>query len=244
MTIYHVQNKKQCWYGTPIGILVLNTAYPCIPGSVANATTFSFPVRYKIVEKESVGHTLKQEDRTLLNPFIDAAVELQNEGVKAITGTGGFIGPFQKEVSDVIGVPVFLSSLLQIPFIYQTVKRPIGVITSDSRLLNSEYFASVGLTRGIPLIIRGMEAQPGFRNAIIEEKGSLDADAIEKEAVGIAREIITENFDIGAILLECSELSPYAYAIQQETDLPVFDFITMINYVHSALIRKEFQGYM
>ncbi|QTA89886.1 aspartate/glutamate racemase family protein [Desulfonema magnum] len=244
MTIYHTLNKKQSWYGQSIGILTPNTFYPCIPGNVANATTFPFPVRYKIVEKASVERILKEKDRTLLSPLIDAAIELQNEGVKAITGTGGIMTLFQKEVSDVIGVPVFLSSLLQIPFIYQTIKRPIGIITSDSRCLTPDYFISIGVNREIPLAIRGMEGQKEFREAILEEKGSLDSARIEKEVVGVAKQLITENFDMGAVLLECGDLSPYAYAVQKELSLPVFDFITMIHYVHSALIRTEFQGFM
>ena len=244
MAFFQAKNKKQSWYGESIGILILDAAYPCIPGNVGNASTFPFPVRYKVVKEASIERLLKQKDITLLEPFIDAAIELQEEGVKAITGACGFMALFQREVSDAVDVPVFLSSLLQIPFIYQIKKQKIGIITADSKSLTPEHFISVGVNKEIPLLIGGMEDQKEFREAILEEKGTLDSDLIESEVVGVAKKLITENPDIGALVLECSDLPPYAHAIQKEVNLPIFDFTTMIQYVHTALVRKEFQGFM
>ena len=244
MAFFQAKNKKQSWYGESIGILILDAAYPCIPGNVGNASTFPFPVRYKVVKEASIERLIKQKDITLLEPFIDAAIELQEEGVKAITGACGFMALFQREVSDAIDVPVFLSSLLQIPFIYQIKKQKIGIITADSKSLTPEHFISVGVSKEIPLLIGGMEDQKEFREAILEEKGTLDSDLIEREVVGVAKKLITENPDIGALVLECSDLPPYAHAIQKEVNLPIFDFTTMIQYVHTALVRKEFQGFM
>jgi len=244
MAFFHTKNKKQSWYGESIGILILDATYPCIPGNVGNASTFPFPVRYKVVKEASIERLIKQKDITLLEPFIDAAIELQEEGVKAITGACGFMALFQREVSDAVDVPVFLSSLLQIPFIYQIKKQKIGIITADSKSLTPEHFSSVGVNKEIPLLISGMEDQKEFREAILEEKGTLDSDLIEREVVGVTKKLITENPDIGALVLECSDLPPYAHAIQKEVNLPIFDFTTMIQYVHTALIRKAFQGFM
>ena len=244
MAFFQAKNKKQSWYGESIGILILDATYPCIPGNVGNASTFPFPVRYKVVKEASIERLLKQKDITLLEPFIDAAIELQEEGVKAITGACGFMALFQREVSDAVNVPVFLSSLLQIPFVYQIKKQKIGIITADSKSLTPEHFISVGVNKEIPLLIGGMEDQKEFREAILEEKGTLDSDLIESEVVGVAKKLITENPDIGALVLECSDLPPYAHAIQKEVNLPIFDFTTMIQYVHTTLVRKEFQGFM
>ena len=38
--------------GIPIGIIAVNLIYPKLPGNVANASTFSFPVLYEIVDFE------------------------------------------------------------------------------------------------------------------------------------------------------------------------------------------------
>jgi aspartate/glutamate racemase len=246
MSLFQVRNEKQSWYGESIGILILNANYPCVPGNVGNASSFPFPVRYKVVKEASIERLLTKGDKTLLKPFVDAALELQEEGVKGITGACGFMALFQRDVAQALEVPVFLSSLLQIPFVYQTLRRDqkIGVITADSTSLTMDHFAAVSISPDIPLVISGMEKQKEFRAAVLEEKGTLDSAKIEKEVVGVARRMIREHPEVGALLLECSDLPPYAHAIQKEIQRPVFDFFTMIHYVHTALVRKEFCGFM
>jgi Asp/Glu/hydantoin racemase len=246
MTVYRVQNKSQSWYGESIGILILDAAYPCVPGNVGNASTYNFPVRYKVVKNASIDRLLNQRDPALLDPFIDAARELQAEGVKAITGACGFMALFQRQVADAVNIPVFLSSLLQVRFIWPMLPkgRKIGIISANSSVLTPEHFAGVGITPDIPLVLGGMENQVEFRDAVLLEKGTLDSEQIEREVVEVAEQMLRQHADIGAFLLECSDLPPYAAAIQAAVNRPVFDFITMINYVHSALVRKPFQGFM
>jgi Asp/Glu/hydantoin racemase len=246
MALFHAGRKKQCWYGETIGILILDAHYPCVPGNVGNASTFPFPVRYKVVKDASIERLLGKRDRSLLQPFMDAALELQTEGIKAITGACGFMALFQRELSENLDVPVFLSSLIQIPFICQTLpkNKRVGVITADSKALNEQHFTSVGVTKEMPLAIYGMEDQQEFSQAVLKERGTLESDLIEQEVVGVARRLVKDYPDVGAVLLECSDLPPYAEAVQKETNLPVFDFITMIQYVHSALVRKRFEGHM
>lgn len=246
MTVYHVGNKSQSWYGESIGILILDASYPCIPGNVGNASTFDFPVRYKVVKNASIDRLLNQRDPSLIEPFIESALELQAEGVKAVTGACGFMALFQKQVADALDIPVFLSSLLQVRFIYHMLPggRKIGIISADSSALTPEHFSSVGITPDIPLALVGMENQNEFRQAVLLEKGTLDSDRIQREVVEVAEQMVQKHPDIGAIVLECSDLPPYAAAVQAAVNRPVFDFITMIQYVHSALVRKPFQGFI
>ena len=246
MSLYRVNNPRQSWYGESIGILILDAAYPCIPGNVGNASTFPFPVRYKEVAGASIDRLLNQRDATLVQPFIDAAKALQDEGVKAVTGACGFMALFQRQVAAVLDIPVFLSSLLQIPFIHNTVApgRPIGVISANAEALTPHHFESVGVAPTIPLAIAGMQDQAEFRSAILEEKGTLDSARIEAEVVQVAKSLLQRHPLVGAILLECSDLPPYAHAVQQAVRLPVFDFITMIQYVHAAVVRRPYHGFM
>jgi len=246
MAVYHVGNKSQSWYGESVGILILDAAYPCVPGNVGNAGTFDFPVRYKVVKNASIDRLLNQRDPSLLDPFIEAARELQAEGVKAVTGACGFMALFQRQVADALDIPVFLSSLLQVPFIYQMLPtgRKIGVISADSSALTPAHFSGVGIAPGIPLVFGGMENQKEFREAVLLEKGTLDSDQIQREVVEVADQMVKTHPDIGAFVLECSDLPPYAAAVQAAVNRPVFDFITMIQYVHSALVRRPFQGFM
>jgi hypothetical protein len=246
MTVYKVRSKSPSWDGESIGILILDAAYPRIPGNVGNASTFGFPVRYKEVRGASIKRLINRMDPGLLGPFVEAARELEMEGVKAVTGACGFMALFQREVAAALKIPVFLSSLLQVPFIWRTLSPAgkIGIITANSAYLTDRHFEAVGITREIPLVIRGMEDQEEFRSAVLEEKGTLDSRKIEEEVTGVARAMIDDNPETEAILLECSDLPPYAKAVQDVTRRPVFDFITMISHFHTAMVRERYQGFM
>jgi Asp/Glu/hydantoin racemase len=247
MTVYRIKSKSRSWDGEPIGILILDAAYPCIPGNVGNATTYDFPVRYKEIRGSSIERLLNERDPSLLDPFIQGARELEAEGVGAITGACGFMALFQPQVAAAVNVPVFLSSLLQVPFIRSTLKpgQKIGVISANASVLTDDHFRNVGITPDIPLAVYGMEDQYEFRTSVLEEKGTLDSARVEEEILGVADRMLRENPGLGAIVLECSDLPPYAHAVHMATGLPVFDFTTMIRYVHNALVPRTYErGYM
>lgn len=195
--------------GEAIGVLLLDAFTPFIPGDVANATTYDFPVRFKKVEGLTTRRALRK-DPTAFEPLLAAAEELTGQGVRAITGDCGFLALHQRKLAAMMEVPVFLSSLLQIPFIssIQGPNRKVGVITADSRGLDEPLLAAVGVESTERLVVRGMEDQPGFSEAVIEEKGALDSGRIEKEAVSVARKMVEDEPEVGALLLECSCLPP------------------------------------
>lgn len=242
--MYEIGRKSQSWYGESIGILILDAAYPCVPGNVGNATTYPFPVRYHEVEGASIDRLLNQCDPTLVTPFIDGALALQARGVKAVTGACGFMAIFQREVAAALEIPVFLSSLLQIPFMAQVTGRPVGVITANAARLTPAHFAACGITPDTVLHVAGMEGQPEFSSAVLEEKGTLDSALIEAEVTGVAADLVARHPGIGSILLECSDLPPYAQAVQRATGRPVFDFNSMIAHVERAAVARTYQGAM
>lgn len=232
--------------GEAIGILLLDALLPLPPGDVANATTFSFPVRYKVVKAASIDRLIYQRDPVLLEPFIEAGWELVREGVKAVTSDCGFMALFQEEMANALPVPVFLSSLLQVPFIHRTLCQGemVGIIAADSRQVTGRHLRAVGIDESMPVKVVGMENQPNFCDAILNEKGVLDFERAEQEVVGVAERLVAEEHKVRAILLECSNLPPYAAAVQEAVGLPVYDFITMIKYVFSAVVRRRFDGFV
>ena len=232
--------------GEAIGILLLDALLPLPPGDVANATTFSFPVRYKVVKAASIDRLIYQRDPVLLEPFIEAGWELVREGVKAVTSDCGFMALFQEEMANALPVPVFLSSLLQVPFIHRTLCRGemVGIIAADSRQMTERHLRAVGINESMPVKIVGMENQPNFCDAILNEKGVLDFERVEQEVVEMAERLVAEEDKVRAILLECSNLPPYAAAVQEAVGLPVYDFITMIKHVFSAVVRRRFDGFV
>jgi hypothetical protein len=109
-------------YGEAIGIITLDTCFPRIPGDVGNATTFDFPVRFKVVAGASPRRVVHEQDPELLRPFIEAAQELEHTGCRAITTTCGFLALFQKDMAASVNVPLFTSSLLQVPVVHKMLR--------------------------------------------------------------------------------------------------------------------------
>jgi len=242
--IYTTQ-KGRVSAGEAIGILLLDTSVPFIPGDVANATTYPFPVRFKKIDGFTLSRALSK-DPDIYEDLLAAARELQTQGVRAITGDCGFMGIHQKRLSRDVHVPVFLSSLLQIPFISAMVgsDAKIGIITAHSGSLDAELLAAVGVSDPKNLVIRGLEDRPHFYSFAIEESGSLNFDAVKDEVVDTARKMVACDRQIEAILLECSLLPPYAAVVQDAVKLAVFDYITMIKYVFSAVVQQGYGGFM
>ncbi len=238
--------KGQVSYGEAIGIILMESYMPFPPGTPGNATTFSFPVRYSIVKGANMERLVYQGDPALLQPFIDAGWELVREGVKAVTGNCGFMVLYQNELSKEFPVPVFMSSLLQLPFIARMLSpgEKVGIITSSRRTLTDRHLEVATGGMDIPIKIAGMEDQKHFYDAIHAEKGELDFEEVEREVVEVATNLVREDETIRAILFECTDLPPYAAAVQEALNLPVFDFTTMINYVFSGLVRKRFEGFV
>ncbi|MGM0602447.1 MAG: aspartate/glutamate racemase family protein [Bacillota bacterium] len=237
-------NENQMNYGEAVGILLLDCVAPFIPGDVGNASTYDYPVRYKLVKGVNFKQLL-EKDKSGLEVIIEAAKELERDGVKAITADCGFFALFQKEIAEAVDIPVFLSSLLQIPFISSILDEnsKVGVMSAESSKLDADFLKAVNADPD-DIVLKGMEDKESFRKTVIEECGELDSEQMEKEAVEAAEEMVRENPEVKAVLLECSMLPPYAKAIQDKIKLPVFDFITMIDYVFSALVKKKYNGFM
>lgn len=228
-------------YGEAIGILMLDTVFPRIPGDVGNAATFPFPVRYKVIKGASPQRVVKEADPTLLKPFIDAARELQAEGVRAIATSCGFLAIFQKEMAEAVTIPVATSSLLQINFVRSIIgrDRPIGIVTARAQSLTERHFRGVGADNA-PLVIAGMDEQEEFSSVFIEQKTSIDVEKCRREMVDTAQKLLRDHPDIGAVVLECTNMPPFAKDVQSAVKLPVFDVVTMINYLHQAVVRTSF----
>src|SRR5699024_4808290 len=105
-------------FGHKIGILMLDTKFPRPVGDMGNATTWPYAVLYKVVKEAYVNRDVLEGDKELIPSFINAALELENKGVKAITTNCGFLALFQKAVQEHLTIPFISSNLMQIPFVY------------------------------------------------------------------------------------------------------------------------------
>lgn len=226
--------------GHPIGVIAIRLDYPKLPGNVVNAGTFDFPVLYEEVVFEI--ERLFEGDPTLVDVVVEAALELEAAGVGAIVGACGFFAHFQDAVADAVNVPVFLSSLVQIPMIEAGLKRSQSVLVfaADGDSITPELLSHVG-ARADRLIIQNVGNREAFA-PIRWGKTRLDNGALADDLVALAHDQLAAHPEIGAILLECSDLPPYAADIHDATGLPVFDFITLVNWAHHAVVQKRYYG--
>ncbi len=232
-------------FGFSMGILMLESRFPRIPGDMGNATTWNFPVLYKVVKDASPDAVVRKGDRRLLQSFITGAKELEKEGVRAITTNCGFLAMFHNEMASAVNVPVFTSSLMQVPLVYAMLQpsQKVGIITINAKTLSQKHLAAVGADK-IPHVILGTEDEEEFSRVILDNEMQLDVAKSEAELVKVANRLISDHPDVGAVVLECTNMTPYAAAIQANIGLPVFDIYTLVQMVHQAVVRKGFSGYM
>ena len=217
----YTANKGQTSYGEPIGIILMESFMPFPPGCPGNASSFDFPVRYEVVRGADMDRLVYKGDAQLLEPFIEAGWKLVNEGVKAITGNCGFMVLYHDLMAREFPVPVFMSSLLQLPFINRLLKpgEKIGIVTASAQTLTNKHLEIATHGIDVPIAVAGMEVQSHFHDAIHAEKGYLDFDKVEAEVVLVTRQLVEENDGVKAILFECTDLPPYAAAVQESLGL-------------------------
>lgn len=238
------------FYGEAIGIMLNSTTYPLIPGNVGNASSYSFPVRIVNVPDLPTDWWCDSRgaDKERLGKVIETAKKLEGEGVRAITTGCGFYAIFQKEVAEAIKIPFFSSPLLMIPIVHRMLgeKGRIGIITAGAKNLCLRHFEGVGIDpKKIPLGIMGLEEYDEFKKVIIKElKKEVDITRMGNEVLDAAKKLMQQYPDIEAFVFECSDIPPFSKKVQDLTGLPVFDFITMINWVYTAVVQREYHGFM
>lgn len=236
-------------YGAAIGMITFKPKYPAlIKGHTSNALTYRFPILFKMVDFSTLDAVINPEPNySSLPKYIQAAKELEEEGVKAITTNCGYLVFYQEKLSEAVNIPVFTSSLLQVPLVYKSLKKgkKVGIICARSECLTRKHLECAGIDESIPIAVAGMDKGREFRAAIREPqdpvnwKFSGDFKKVEKEVVEVAEKLVRENPNVGAIVCECTELPPYSPAIQEATKLPVFDMVTLVNYVYNAVVKER-----
>jgi Asp/Glu/hydantoin racemase len=228
-------------YGAPLGILMLEARFPRIPGDMGNATTWPFPVLYKVVRGASPEKVVLDGARGLLPDFIAAARELVALGAEAITTNCGFLSLFQRELAEAVAVPVATSSLMQVPWVQATLPpgKRVGVVTISQSTLTPRHLEAVGVPLDTP-ITGTEEGREFFRVLIKAEAQDMDVGLARADVVDAGRRLCEKHPDIGALVLECTNMPPYAAALQAAVGVPVYDIYSMITWFHAGLRPRAF----
>lgn len=255
MQINHIQARKNhVCYGMGIGIILLNDAYPGFPGDVRNASAFPYPIQYEIAEGVTNKTLVYDNDPAQCREaVVNAAKKLERLGCRAIAAECGYFAFFQKDVAAAVDVPVFMSSLLQIPFIQQVIgpKKSVGIICAQKQFLSDRHLENVGVQPGPNILIAGAQDEynvtefDNLWNPLKRPKRpEAYYDKAEQQMIDCARAFVEKNPQIGAIMLECTGMQPFARAIQRELDLPVFSWGTILDYAYSVVNHRDYYGHV
>jgi len=227
-------------YGARVGILMLETRFPRIPGDMGNALTWPFPVLYKVVPGASSRRVVVDKAEGLRDGFLDAAAELVHLGADGITTTCGFLSLYQREIAAHVGVPVATSSLMQIPMIERVLPqaRRVGVLTVSAASLTAEHFLAAGADPATPVV--GTDGGSEFTRVMLNDEERLDAAAAERDILAAGDALIAQQPDTGAVLLECTNMVPYARALSERLRLPVFSIYSFVTWFQAGLVPRDF----
>lgn len=227
-------------YGASVGILMLEAQFPRIPGDMGNATTWDFPVHYRVVRDASPDRVVRRGAEGLLDNFIEAARGLVADGVDGITTNCGFLCLFQDELASAVGVPVATSSLMQVDMVNRllpTGKRA-GVLTISASTLTPAHLEKARVPEGTP--IGSTEDGREFTRAILNNELELDVEAAREDNVEAALKMQRDHPEIGALVLECTNMLPYAADIRDATGLPVYSMLSFVSWFQSGLVPRRF----
>ncbi len=235
-------------YGHAVGILMQNDAIVRLPGDVGNATTFEFPVRYALVSGVG-GNDLKDPENLerLAPSYIDAARRLEREGVRMLAAGCGFSSILQPLLAASVNIPVFTSSLMQVPQVAQSLgNRAVGILTANAQVLDDRYFEPLGWrSSSFNVRIWGIEEEQDLMDVL--SRGGLPLPELLQRGNNAMRRVachmVRRYPEIGAIVMECTNLPPFSAEVSAATGLPVFDIVTLVRWAYLACTRKVFHGY-
>lgn len=230
-------------YGAVLGILMLEARFPRIHGDIGNATTWPFPVQYRVVKGASPDKIVRQDAMAMVDDFIEAAHELVASGCDGITTNCGFLALTQDRIAQAVPVPVATSSLMQVPMVQKLMPqgKKVAILTISKASLTPAHLSAAGIENTEDVPIFGTDDGHTFTNAILDDHLTIDFEACRQDMIDAGRAIVAADPDIGAIVLECTNMTPYAHDLRKVTGLPVFSIYTYLKWFHESLVPDRFQ---
>ena len=228
-------------YGAPLGILMLDARFPRIPGDMGHAATWPFPVLYRVIKGATPERVVLGGAEGLLPDFLAAAADLVDQGAEAITTNCGFLSLFQRDLASHVRVPVATSALVQVPWVQATLPpgKRVGIITVSAGSLTPRHLEAANVPLDTPIV--GTESGREFFRVLIKaEKTDMDVDLAAQDILDAGKALVGLHPEVGAIVLECTNMPPYARAVRNATGLPVFDIWSLVTWFHAGLRPRSF----
>ena len=215
-----------------LGVVMLETRFERIPGDIGNPLTFPFPMLYEVVPGASASRVVHDRAAGLIDAFVVAGRRLVDRGAAGILTSCGFMALHQAALAAALPVPVATSSLLQMPLVDRLLPpgRRAGVLTISAADLTTAHLAAVGASPDTP--IGGLPPDGHFATIFLGDRLGLNAALAEAELLAAADALRALHPEIGAIVLECTNMGPYGGALARHIGLPVVDVVSLANWLH------------
>ncbi len=220
---------------------MLDTAFPRIQGDVGNPSTWPFAVRYAVVEGATPQAIVRDDPEPFVQAFVDAGHRLVDGGCTGIATTCGFLALIRPRLAQALRVPVAASALEQAAQVQAALPpgQRVGILTISAASLTRAHLDRAGVPRDS--VIVGVE-DSSFARTILDNRASLDVASARADLVAAARRVTAQVPEIGALLLECTNMVPYAPDIQRATGRPVYSIYTYLRWFHEALAPTQFDA--
>ncbi len=201
---------------------MLDTQFPRWTGDIGCPDGWPVDLLYQKVKgmfpNEIVRSAQTLQQHHVLPLFVQAAQDLISQGVGGITTSCGFLVLLQKELQSHLSVPVRTSSLLLLPKLL-TENESVGILTMDGLALGEAHFLAAGvLPKDLSrLRVQGVSRSEEFASAIMENRLHMNFEAAQRSVVSAAVLLHQKAPELRHVVLECTNMPPYAQAIEAAT---------------------------
>jgi hypothetical protein len=115
----------------------------------------------------------------------------------------------------------------------------VGLITVSKSSLTPRHLEAAGVPADIPVV--GTEGGREFFRVLIKgEKQDMDVALAAQDILEAGRDLVRAHPEVGAIVLECTNMPPYAHALRELLGLPVYDIYSLVTWLQAGLRPRDF----
>jgi hypothetical protein len=223
-----------------LGILMLDGKMADVPGCMASAATFPYPVVRRVVPGARPPAS-PAEVEALLPRYLEAARELEREGISVLTeNCNGIMVLLQDRLAAAVSVPVITSALLMVPQIHRMMPaKRIGVLAFHPEAVNEQVYNACGWSeQEIPIAVGGVAGSEAWHEFLrLKEIPDSLRPRLEGDLIAVGRKMLDEHPDLGAFICECTLMPPANQALREALGLPVYDILNLLDLAMRGLFR-------
>ncbi len=228
----------QPYYGQFMGVLLLDAQYPRMAGDVGHAETYRMPVQFEIVPGLTADRLIHHFDTDIV---AQVQTTIDHLRARAVVGGCGFFAAVHRQIRELTPIPFLSSSLLQVPWLRMLYGDPIGILTIDADALNDHYLKDCGFSRDDPgVVVQGIDPDSMFARVYFENRNHFDSDVMRDSVVEAARALIDTAPNVRAVVLECTNMAPFARSVQNVVRVPIYDIQGLAHFVAEATERADY----